>query len=446
MKYISKAVMVSLILMAAVGVSFAQNYKIRQTVSMNGQKMESTTYVRGSRKRTEGGGIMGIGGDVATVEQCDLKRNIKISDKKRLYAIEPFDNGADDTPAPAASKAPVTKPKSAPTTRGGTITYVSNVTDTGERKQMFGMTARHIKTSMSVEASPDACAKQNMRTESDGWYIDLPEFSCPLTMRPQGPQTPERGAVGGCRDNIKYRTTGGGKIGFPLTETRTMNSGDEGMAFTQTTETLEFSRATLDPAIFDIPQGYSMTNNSQDLYGRPDMSAIMQSAGVSDDDDAPRNEVPKSNSNQIPMSATKRPGMKRIGVYVPTNRAGENVSTTNLQGFLVQKLTVGNVEAIAVSSEAGARAANCDYVLTSDISKLKQSTASKIGGVFGKVTNTDTSASRNYEAQVDFKLVMLASGQTIIQNKAASKSESDVDRAAEGVLALEANAVLAVAK
>ena len=42
--------------------AFAQNYKIRQTVSMNGQKSETTTYVKGSRKRTTGGGFMDMGG------------------------------------------------------------------------------------------------------------------------------------------------------------------------------------------------------------------------------------------------------------------------------------------------------------------------------------------------------------------------------------------------
>jgi hypothetical protein len=51
-------------------ISSAQNYKIKQTVSMNGQKSKTTIYVKGLRKRTEGGGFMRMSGDVATVEQC----------------------------------------------------------------------------------------------------------------------------------------------------------------------------------------------------------------------------------------------------------------------------------------------------------------------------------------------------------------------------------------
>jgi hypothetical protein len=84
--------------------------------------------------------------------------------------------------------------------------------------------------------------------------------------------------------------------------------------------------------------------------------------------------------------------------------------------------------------------------LSSDFSKFKQSTASKIGGLFGKVTNTDSSASRNYDAQVDFKLVSLKTGQPVLQNKAAAKAEGDANHVAEGVLAQEAMAVLAAAK
>ena len=422
--------------------AFAQNYKIKQTVSMNGQKSETTTYVKGSRKRTTGGGFMGMGGDVDNVEQCDLKRNLKISDKKKMYAVEPFDDGTDTTPQPPQSKIQNQKSK---IEKGGVVTYTSNITDTGERKQMFGLTARRVKTSMSMEASPDACMKGNMKVETDGWYVDLPEFSCQFTARSQMPQMPNEGSEGGCRDKMQFKTTGTGKLGFPLTETRTMNMGDGETSFTQTTDTLEFSKATLDAALFDIPTGYTLTANSQDLYGKPDMAAMMKNMGSGDDnEDKPKNNSNKTNSDSMMNNSApnaKKAGTIRIGVYAPTNKSGENVSTTNLQAFLIQKLTGGNVEAVGISSESDAKSANCDYILTSDFSKLKQSTASKVGGMFGKITNTDTSASRNYDTQVDFKLVPLLGGQTI-QNKAASKTQSDVDKSAEDVLTQEAEQIL----
>ena len=426
-------------LISVSGVFAQQNYKIKQTMSMNGQKSETTTYVRGSRKRTEGGGFMGMGGDVADVEQCDLKRNLKISDKKKMYAIEPFDDGAEVTETVPKSK--VQSPKSK-VEKGGTVTISSNISDTGERKQMFGLTARHIKTSMTMQASPDACAGGDVKTETDGWYVDLPSFSCPMTVRPQVPQM--GGAQsGGCRDKMVFKTSGGGKLGFALTETRTMKMGGDAddPSFTQTVETLEFSKATLDAALFDVPAGYNLTADSQSLYGKPDMAAMMRNMGGNDEDTPkkPSKNNPLPTNNSTPKQ--KKAGTIRIGVYAPTNKAGENISISNMQSFLIQKLTGGNIEAVAVSSESDAKSASCDYVLTSDFSKLKQSSASKIGGMFGKVTGTDTSAAKNYDAQVDFKLVALSGGKNVA-NKASNKSESNVDRAAEAVLSQEASTIL----
>ena len=104
------------------------------------------------------------------------------------------------------------------------------------------------------------------------------------------------------------------------------------------------------------------------------MAAMMKNMGSGDDDeDKPKNTSNKPNqtsmnSNSAPNA--KKAGTIRIGVYAPTNKSGENVSTTNLQMFLIQKLTSRNVEAVAISSESDAKSANCDYILTSDFSKL----------------------------------------------------------------------------
>jgi len=424
--------------------AFAQNYKVRQTMSLNGQQTETTVYVKGVRKRTEGGGFMGMGGDVATVEQCDLKQNLKISDKKKQYAVEPYAIGEATGEPGRPAAGPQTK---APTTKGGTITYVSNITDTGERKTMFGVTARHVKTSMSVEASADACAKNDMKMETDGWYTDLPDFSCPMALPQMPPQMGQRG--GGCQDKVAFRNTGTGKTGFPLQETRTM-SMEGGMSFTTTLDPLEFSKATLEAALFDIPQGYTRVADSQQLYGQPDMAAIMRQAeamnGKSDENRQKGNDQSRSDRNSAMPSAgsQKRAGMVRVGVLVPTNR-GDSVSTTNLQAYLVEQLTSGNVEAVSVGSEADAKAAGCDYILSSDISKLKQSTAGKVGGIFGKVTSIPTGGG-SYDAQVDFKLTSLKSGQSVLQSKASGKTETDASRAAESILAQEATAVLGAAK
>jgi len=417
-------------------ISSAQNYKIKQTTSMNGQTMSSTVFVKGSRKRTETSGMMGMGADVANIEQCDLKRNVKVNDTKKMYFVEPFATDVDTPAGPAAAPAPTGKVE-----KGGTITITSAITDTGERKQMYGLTARHIKTMMTMQSSPDACSQQNMTMESDGWYVDLPAFSCPMEI----PRNPYMGMGGksGCTDRTIVKNTGTGKLGFPLSMTQTMHSGGEnGMSFSQSIETLEFSKAALDDALFDIPAGYAKANAANDLYGRPDFSAMMRGSdgqGNMPDQDAMRAAV-----NGKPSA--KRPGVIRIGVLPPANRSSEAVSVAGLQSFLARNLTSGNYEGLAVSSESEAKAAGCDYVVTSDLSKLKESTASKFGGILGKVTSTDTSASRRFDVQVDYKLVSLKTGQPVVQNKAAAKFDGTADAAAEKVLSMEAAAVLAGAK
>src|SRR6476660_5933647 len=136
MKILQTIFTVNLFIVCAASFAFAQNYKIKQVMTMSGQKMDSTVYVKDSRKRTESSGIMGMGGGVADVEQCDMKRHIKISDKKKKYAIEPFDDGTDQAPT---NQSKIQNPKSK-IEKGGMVTITSNITDTGERKQMFGLT------------------------------------------------------------------------------------------------------------------------------------------------------------------------------------------------------------------------------------------------------------------------------------------------------------------
>jgi hypothetical protein len=407
--------------------AFGQNYKIKQTTSMNGQSFTSTVYVKGSRKRTENSGIMGMGADIADIEQCDLKRNVKVNDKKRLYVVEPFATGTDDT-VPAK-----TAPMGQKATKGGTVTITTSTIDTGERKQMFGLSARHVKTTMTMRSSPDACSQQDTQIETDGWYIDLPAFVCPVTA-PRNPYAPQ--GIRGCVDRTVVNNTGTGKIGFPLMLTQTIQSGGQnGMTVTQKVETVEFSKTTLDDALFDIPAGYTQAKSSNELYGTPDYSVMMQ-AGQGQVDEL---EMPKP-------AKVKRPGVIRIGVLLPANKTAESVSASGLQRFLAGRLTTGNYEGVAVSGEAEARAAGCDFMVSTDISKMKQSTASKIGGIFGKVTSTDTSGARNFDAQVDYRLVSLKSGQQVLQNKAAAKFDGSADRAAENVMSMEAMAILAGAK
>ena len=109
-------------------------------------------------------GVTGTG--MTNVTQCDLRRTIMLNDQTRTYMITPLDASGDA--GAAAPGVPAAAPPQTEKRRGGVVNVVNTINDTGERKEMFGFTARRIKTSMVMEASPDACNSGSSRIETDG--------------------------------------------------------------------------------------------------------------------------------------------------------------------------------------------------------------------------------------------------------------------------------------
>jgi len=138
--------------------------KIKTRTTVMGHSTESTVYIKGSRERRE----MSFGGrmNMATITQCDQKRFITISGNS--CTIMPMGNmGEESCPAsPAMSMAAMrgmAAAESEAPKKGGVVTVTRTSTDTGERQEMFGYKARHIKSSMSMESSPDACNQSHVK-------------------------------------------------------------------------------------------------------------------------------------------------------------------------------------------------------------------------------------------------------------------------------------------
>ncbi len=245
------------------------NLKIKYKATSGGQSSESTTLIRGSRERTDM--QLGAGMEIITITQCDLKRNVQLSTAAKKYIVTPMETGATPTATGAAN------PAGAPTTRGGVVTYTTTSIDTGERKEMFGFTARHVKTTTTMQSSPDACTPVNQKIERDGWYIDFSfGMTCDLN-RSQMMGSPA--APGGCQDRYQFKQVGTGRDGYPLIETTTMYGPDGQAMYSSSKEVVELSREPLDPSLFDIPAGYTETANSQELY-MPATGSLRSSAIV----------------------------------------------------------------------------------------------------------------------------------------------------------------------
>lgn len=392
------------------------NLKLSYKTTVAGQTSQSTTMIRGARERSEM--HLGPGMDIVNLTQCDLKRTVQFNDKARKYVVTPMESG-DSSSSAGRSEANVAPPPSTPS-RGGVITYVITSIDTGERKEMFGFNARHVKTTTSMESSPDACSQLKQRIETDGWYIDFSAaFNC---------ETGRAGMMGarpartGCQDRISSRRVGTGRTGFPLIETTTMYGADGRAMFTSTKEVVELSREPLDAALFEVPAGYVETTNVQELYGIPSMDAGSQAFGG-------RQSTDNDQSSMSNAGNAKAPGAIRVGVVHINNKTDHDISAESLRGRLIGNIRGGGVEAIPLNAssareaEAEAKAKQCDFILYTDITALKTSAAKKLGGMFGRVAGVG--GIDKTESKIEFKLFGVSEPSPRLQSSAAAKEEGD---------------------
>jgi hypothetical protein len=373
--------------------------KIRRRITSDGNQKgaETVMYVKGSRMRTEmTGNALGI----TTLIQCDLKRTLMINEKTRTYLIVPTDGTKASTGAAegdGGGTGPVsTTGQPSKETRGGIVNVTNTISDTGERKDMFGFTARHIKTSMVKQASPDACDK-DQKSETDGWYIDFQyAFDCPG----QSPkyQDSQVHALPGCHDDVRIKTVGTAKLGFPLLVTTTIYQPD-GRSTAATQEVLELSRAPLDASLFDVPEGYALAKDMQELYGMSQTAAPGEGAQKNNDmaSSSVGNLSSTANAGMTTSASPKKTGAIRIGVVMPTAQ----VSTGNaaeaaevVRNGFANYLKGPTIEvfplAARLPSQANeeARKNQCDYVLYSSLTQKKGGGGGMFGRAFGNVAGS----------------------------------------------------------
>jgi hypothetical protein len=395
------------IVLAALAVVFTTaaaraDIKIKSKTSFGEQTgVEQTVYIKAKRQRTESAG------GVATVTQCDLRRTVQLNDMSRTYTLNPFDAGGAEA---ATAEAPERGSQTNGFKRGGVVTMTYAVTDTGERKQMFGYTARRIKTVITTEPSPDACSQERTRMETDGWYIDLNVgFDC---YESAAVASAPRGAAGGCQDKVRTKQVGGAKLGYPVKVTTTV-FGDDGkpsQSFTQ--EVVELSQATLEQALFEIPAGYREVKDARELYSASAMAAAMSADDEDKDEDkeegkdesarpgrtspvrsvvggmtsnpARANGANTSGGANVPDASgrPKKAGVLRVGLApAKTGSVGEGMDARTLaeavRSTLASYLTGPTVEVVRLEAllpqqaEAEAREKGCDLVLYASASHKK---------------------------------------------------------------------------
>jgi hypothetical protein len=265
--------------------------------------------------------------------------------------------------------------------------------------------------------------KDSIIIKTDGWYIDLPQFNCPVQYRPsKSMMPPNERQKPDCQDKFVTHRSGKGKLGFPLTETRTIIMGNKSAQtseFSTSLETLEFSTIKLDSMLFEIPPGYKEVMNESELQDKFDMNEMI-------------NQYKNKNNeeNKINKNDQKMPGKIRIGVYEP--KGDDQVQASDLQHHLVACLMMGNIEALSVASEDEARKFNCDYTLASDFIKIKQT--GKVGGLLKAIKNADPNAASSFNIEAAQTLTKLSDGSIRLQPKISGKYDGKIDIAAANAL------------
>ena len=137
------------------------------------------------------------------------------------------------------------------TASGPVITIAQNTTDTGERRQFFGRTARHLVTYTKRSDSPD--------TLTDGWYVDVPEL--PRMKRASGNAvmviTKGVGNQKAAVPRIEVKQTGPEPVGLPVrVKTTVVLPGASHQTIETLSEVTELLEVTLADTLFRPPEGY----------------------------------------------------------------------------------------------------------------------------------------------------------------------------------------------
>lgn len=391
---------IAIMTVAAVSVFADATLKVRQTVG--GQTMENTTYVKGKRERTE----QDLGGmKMVNIKQCDLKRTVQLNPVTKMYIINSWAQD-ESLPTTVTSAATTNSRNGGSTTtvvrKGGTVTVIISVKDTGERKQMFGFTARHIIQTIQMDSSADSCdGEKKMKMETDGWYIDAEfAFDCGDNTEFQMPTNNPR-ERGGCRDKYVIRNSGAARTGFAVYEKMTMFDESGKPSFSSTKEVLNLSYATLDPALFEVPGDYREAKTMQEMFTGGSVFGGLGKGNVPPGNN-PSNDEPSNAPADVSEKATatvgelktasqagdKQDGVVRVGLSgIKTGSMGDGMNAQALAGAIQTSLGEyfkgTGVEIVLLEAklptaiEQEAKDSECDFVLFAQISHKRG------GGGFG---------------------------------------------------------------
>jgi hypothetical protein len=199
-----------------------------------------------------------------TITRCDERRTLELNPEARTFASLPIEDLKDHaqrlraiTSGASTAASPRTTPpmsRQPVATSGANVTITIDAVDTGERRRVGRVVARHVITTTTTEAEPGANAQAGESIQ-DGWYIDLPPANCWDWGEQQPMLMGSFVRVGSLPDRVRIERRGRARVGFPIEEiSRTHGDGQHHP--TTRVALIEVSEAALDDALFTVPPGY----------------------------------------------------------------------------------------------------------------------------------------------------------------------------------------------
>jgi hypothetical protein len=247
---------------------------IKMTIQFeaNGTSGQRTTYKQADRERTEYRNSFGreqangsiqptYGPRLARITRCDLGESYELNLDTSEYTSAPY------PPKPLTEeemKARGLETLTARLPENPTIRVEIKTTDTGERKEILGHSARHVITTRT-QTPLEGSHAEPQESVTDGWYIDFDQQLSCTPKRPEGRHGYTYGSLGvgnGKRpmEKPEFVTIGEPETGFALYSLMTskgaytLRDGTKKLSdLKNEMRVTEFEEGPLDPALFEIP-------------------------------------------------------------------------------------------------------------------------------------------------------------------------------------------------
>ena len=265
----------------------SENTSLKMTIQHGaaGNLTEQTIYLQADRKRMEFHNSFGrVGPDrslqqvsgprLVAITRCDLGQHFELNLDTSEYTVSSY---PPKPLTPEQIKARGLQTAFAYLSDKPTLRIEITTDDTGERKEMFGYSARHvITTTKQIPLEGSHSAPQESIT--DGWYIDSPGIDPNQRLSCDGNQAAGKKSYsfaslsGGNgnrpRERPEFVTTGERETGFALYSVTTSKNSYTLPDGTQKhsdskfeTKVTEFKKGPLDPALFEIPAGFKQVES-----------------------------------------------------------------------------------------------------------------------------------------------------------------------------------------